>query len=80
MRQTLMAVVWPAFLAAGLLEMLVFVIVDPGTLFSPGGDPVGLPRAAVYTLGFFLFWSATLVSSALTVWLAAAPEQRPALG
>ena len=63
--QRLMWIAWPAFLVAGLLEMLVFAMVDPSDLHW-FGEPLGLSRQGVYTLAFFLFWAMTIASSALT--------------
>lgn len=60
--KTLMAVVWPAFLAACLIEAAVFAVVDPLEL-SWGGDPLRWSRQAVYTAAFFLFWAGCLASS-----------------
>lgn len=67
--QRWMWIVWPAFLVAGVLEMLVFAVVDPQDLHWLG-QPVGLSRQEVYTLAFFVFWMITTVSSALTALLA----------
>jgi hypothetical protein len=60
---------WPSFLMAGVLEMLVFAVVDPSELHWRGGV-LDWSRPAVYTLSFFLFWAVIAVSSALSVWLA----------
>ena len=69
-----MAIVWPAFLVAGLLEMLVFALVDPQDLHW-GGLPMPLSRQGIYTLAFFLFWVLTMLSGALTVLLAQSPDE-----
>lgn len=61
-----MAVLWPAFLMAGVLEMLVFAVVDPATLHWFGGAAVELAPAGVYTLAFFVFWGAIATAGALT--------------
>lgn len=61
-----MAVLWPSFLMAGVLEMLVFALVDPGQLHWFGGAPVELSPSAVYTLAFFVFWGAIAAAGALT--------------
>lgn len=50
--QRLMWIAWPAFLMAGVLEMLVFALVDPHDLHW-FGQPVPLSREGVYTLAFF---------------------------
>lgn len=69
MAKRIMCVAWPAFLVAGLLEMLVFAVVDPHDLHWLG-NPIEVPRQAVYTLAFFLFWMLTMISGSLTVLLA----------
>lgn len=71
--QKLMWIAWPAFLVAGLLEMLVFAMVDPQDLHWFGGQPLELSRQGVYTVAFFLFWGITMLSSALTTLLAMSP-------
>jgi len=63
--QKLMWIAWPAFLVAGLLEMLVFAMVDPQDLHW-FGQPVELSRQGIYTIAFFVFWGITMLSSALT--------------
>ncbi|MBS3912004.1 MAG: hypothetical protein KGZ70_09310 [Hydrogenophaga sp.] len=70
--QRLMWIAWPAFLVAAVLEMVVFAFVDPGDLYW-FGSPLALSREAVYTLAFFVFWGATMASSALTTLLAMSP-------
>ena len=67
-------VIWPAFLAACLLEALVFAMVDPGELHLPGYF-FQATRQGVYTLAFFAFWLITMACSALVLWLSrSAPE------
>ena len=63
--QRLMWIAWPAFLMAGVLEMLVFAMVDPQDLHW-FGQPLALSRQGVYTLAFFVFWAITMATSALT--------------
>lgn len=70
--QRWMWIVWPAFLVAAVLEMVVFAVVDPSNLHW-FGEPVALSREAVYTLAFFVFWGMTMASSALTTLLAMSP-------
>jgi len=70
--QRLMWIAWPAFLVAAMLEMVVFALVDPGDLHWFGA-PLPFSREAVYTMAFFVFWGATMVSSALTTLLAMSP-------
>jgi hypothetical protein len=68
----LMWIAWPAFLLAGVIEMLVFAVVDPQSL-QWFGQPLRLSREAVYTLAFFIFWLLTMASSALTTLLVMSP-------
>ncbi len=69
-----MLVIWPAFLAASLLEALVFGMVDPGELHFPMYF-FQATRQGVYTMAFFAFWLITMACSALVLWLAKAPPQ-----
>ena len=62
-------VLWPAFLMAGVLEVLVFALVDPSSLQWPGGAPIEASRQAIYTLAFLAFWVVTAAASAITVLL-----------
>ena len=64
-----MTILWPAFLMAGVLEMLVFALVDPGSLHWFGGAPMEWPASAIYTLALFAFWAVIASASALTQWL-----------
>ncbi|OYT92972.1 MAG: hypothetical protein CFE43_05525 [Burkholderiales bacterium PBB3] len=68
-QQRLMWVVWPAFLAAGVLEVLVFALIDPQELHWEG-QPLLWSRSAVYTAAFFVFWGIAIVSNGLTALLA----------
>jgi hypothetical protein len=70
--QRMMWIAWPAFLVAGVLEMLVFAMVDPADLHW-FGQPLDMSRQAIYTLGFFAFWLMTMASSALTTLLSMSP-------
>ncbi|MFM8863784.1 MAG: hypothetical protein ACKOFG_02465 [Limnohabitans sp.] len=70
--QRWMWIAWPAFLVAGLLEILVFGLVDPQDLHW-WGQPLAISRSGVYTLAFFTFWGLTMLSSALTTLLSLSP-------
>lgn len=69
MRRIAMTVLWPAFLMAGVLEGLVFVVVDPAELRWFGGPPVALSTSAVYTVTFLIIWGVMTASGALTALL-----------
>ena len=68
----LMWIAWPAFLMAGILEVLVFGMVDPQDL-QWFGHPLELSRQSVYSLAFFVFWVIAMLSSGLTTLLAQSP-------
>jgi hypothetical protein len=67
-----MWIIWPAFLVAGVAEIVFFSIFDPFELHFFGA-PLDWSRQAIYTLGFFGFWGLGIASSALTLFL----ERRP---
>ena len=69
-----MWVVWPAFLVAGLLEMLVFALVDPQDL-RWAGQSLELSNQAVYTVAFFVFWLLAMFASGLTALLSMSPAE-----
>lgn len=74
--QQVLGVLWAAFLAAGVLEMVVFALVDPADLHWFGGEPLGLEPRAVYTLAFFVFWAVISLGCALTLLLCGAAGRR----
>jgi len=68
----LMWVLWPAFLMAGVAEIVFFTVFDPFELHFFGA-PLELSRQAIYTMGFFGFWGLGAVASALTLFLEHSP-------
>lgn len=72
LQQRLMWVMWPAFLMAGVLEMLVFALVDPLDIHWAGA-PLEWSRQSIYTVAFFVFWGIMAVSGGLTTLLARSP-------
>ena len=74
LRMHLLAILWPSFLMAGVLEMLVFALVDPTTLRWMGGETLPLSPSAVYTLAFFVFWGVIAVAGLLIRLLEGDPE------
>ena len=64
----LMWILWPAFLVAALLEMLVFGMFSPEDM-QWFGEPIALSRQGVYSIAFFVFWTLAIVSSSLTTLL-----------
>jgi hypothetical protein len=69
LKQRLMWILWPAFLMAGVIEMLVFALVDPQDL-QWFGHHLEISRQGIYTVSFFVFWFVTSLSGAMTVLLA----------
>lgn len=64
----LMCIAWPAFLAACVLEMLVFAMVDPESLHW-FGHPLALSNQSVYSIAFFAFWLVSCGAAGLTTFL-----------
>jgi hypothetical protein len=74
--ERLMCIAWPAFLAACVLQGVVFAVVDPVEL-EWFGRPLPWSRQAIYTAAFFLFWGATGLASLMTVLLSTPRGDRP---
>jgi hypothetical protein len=69
-----LVILWPAFLMAGVLEMLVFAVLDPGDMTWFGGAPIGWSRQAIYTVTFLIFWCVIATAGALTALLDSSSE------
>ena len=74
-RQRAMAIAWPAFLMAGVLEVLVFAVVDPGDLHWFRGPRIGWSTQAIYTISFLIFWGVTTAAGLLTALMMQGPEE-----
>lgn len=59
-------ILWPAFLVAGVLEMVVFSWVDPALFRLASWQP---DSQTVYSLAFFVFWALVALSSMLSHWM-----------
>lgn len=59
-------ILWPAFLMAGVLEALLFVVVDPDDFRWFGGPTLDWPVMAVYSITFLIFWAVISTAGALT--------------
>ncbi len=59
-------IAWPSFLMAGVMEGLVFSVVDPTTLHWFGQRAIEWPVQAVYTVSFFLCWLVIAVACAVS--------------
>lgn len=69
--RTLLAaqILWPAFLAAAILEMVVFSWVVPAGLQFGSWQP---SAQTVYSVSFLVFWAACATASLMTHWVRAA--------
>lgn len=72
----MLSIVWPSFLMAGVLEILVFALIDPGSLRWFGGASLNLSNLTVYSLAFFVFWLVISLAGALTALLVNTPAAR----
>jgi hypothetical protein len=59
------AVLWPAFVAACVLEIVVFAAFDPHDL-NAFGISIEADRDAVYSIAFFAFWAITAATGVVT--------------
>lgn len=66
--KSLIWILWPSFVVAGIAETVFFTVFDPEDL-QLFGVPHGLSRVAVYSLGFFFFWVVTAASSTFTCFI-----------
>ena len=64
-----MALLWSAFLMAGVQEALIFVVVDPTSLHWFGSTPIEWSVQAIYTVTFLILWVTTATAGALALWL-----------
>jgi hypothetical protein len=67
-------ILWPAFLMACVMEILVFAMVDPSDLHGFNGAPLDLSRQAVYTISFLVFWGVIAISGSLSALLCASAK------
>lgn len=68
-RRHVLLIIWPSFLIAGLLEMLVFSAANPEDMKGFGGLLTEMSAAGVYTVAFFCFWAISALSTTLTLML-----------
>jgi len=61
-------VLWPAFIAGGIAEVVFFTVIDPQQLYLLG-KPVGLSPLATYSIGFLMFWLICAGSSLMTCFM-----------
>ncbi|MFM8900190.1 MAG: hypothetical protein ACKOF9_09630 [Burkholderiales bacterium] len=68
LKRSLLIVLWPAFLMAGVLEILVFALVNPSDLHSLSGQALLWSDQAIYTVSFLVFWAIISAAGGMT-WL-----------
>ena len=71
MKQRLIWILWPGFVAAIPAVGILFSLVDPGEV-RWAGEPVE-GRLAAYTIGFGILWATASAASALTCFLQRSP-------
>jgi hypothetical protein len=74
MATRMMWIAWPAFMAACVLELMVFAVVDPQEL-QWAGQNLGWSRQSVYTIAFFAFWIVSMGACAFTTLLRVSPAE-----
>jgi hypothetical protein len=65
--RSLMWILWPSFLMAGLASAVVFALIDPLDVSIFGH--IRPEREMLYAFGFFFFWLIAALSSVLTVFM-----------
>lgn len=60
----LLTIFWPSFVSAIFGEFVFFALIDPQQLYLLG-EPVNWSPAAVYSVGFLMFWALTALAVAL---------------
>lgn len=79
-RRHLLLIIWPAFVIAGVLEMLVFSAAHPEDMKGFGGLLTEMSTTGVYTLAFFCFWAISALGMALALMLALPASQEQQAG
>jgi len=80
MKRLALCILWPAFLSAGVLDALVFAVLDPHDLRWFGGAHVGWTPVAVYSVTFLIFWAGIAASAAMTALLSLSDAEVNAFG
>ena len=79
-KQRALQILWPAFMAAGVLEMLVFAVIDPADMHWFSGPAVLWSTQAIYTVTFLIFWVVVSTASAMTALLSIETDDFPEAG
>ncbi len=75
MKHRILRILWPAFLAAGALEALVFAVTEPAQLRWFGGPPIGWSPIAIYSVTFLILWGGVAAAGALTAILSRTDDE-----
>ena len=67
--QQMISILWPSFITAILASGVFFSAFDPGDLL-PFDLDIDVSPLAAYSIGFFLFWIISAISSAGTLYFA----------
>ncbi len=78
-RRSWIWILWPSFLVACLAEGLLFSFISPEDIII-FGRPVEVSQQAIYTIGFFMLWGISAISSALTYLMLPNPRQDESSG
>ena len=65
--QSLMWILWPSFLMAGLASAVTFALIDPLDVAIFGY--IRPQREVLYAAGFFFYWLMSAMSSLLTMYI-----------
>ncbi len=68
-------ILWPSFIFAGVLETMVFAVIDPRDMRWFGGVPIGWTPVAIYSITFLIFWSVISGAGALTALLSLTADE-----
>lgn len=70
-----LCIFWPAFCAAGILDALVFAVVDPHDLRWFGGPLIGWTPLTIYSVTFLIFWAGVSAAAAMPSLLALGADE-----
>ena len=80
MKRLALSVLWPAFFTAGVLDAMVFAVLDPHDLRWFGGSHFGWSPVAVHSVTFLIFWAAITAATATTALLQLSDAEVNGLG
>ena len=80
MKRMALRVIWPAFFTAGVLDAMVFAVLDPRDLRWFGGTHFGWSPVAVHSMTFLIFWAAITAATATTALLLLSDAEVNAFG